>query len=420
MKQKVILSGLICIVTIGMIIGGFWHLNPSPTRTFQQFEPKTQKTTDPTPAEFLIDRIEHPVPETVIYPRTTVELRAWFSEATEENLPRIFVDKLPDDFAEQGDKDLFAQVISALILRENENILKERAILTLLRQKQQKEEPWTAKETEFFNQLVTKYDSKSRKVPSAQMADLITKVNCIPPMTAVVQAAEATDWGKVNLDSPYDQIGWLDRKTYDRIPFNSLTEATAAYAREMNGMPPLDYWRISRANLNSRGYTDVGYRVLRWLGDYKMEDPDYTDKLHLRAAELGYEIPDTIGFLPRNPITFDKGEIMINHHSYAVEEARTREQRLRGLMFRTNIPEQTGMVFWGDKPQKIAIWMKNTFVPLDIVFFDENNTIIHILENVPPLDETPRGPEESAMGFVEFPAGTVQKDALKIGDKIKF
>ena len=89
-------------------------------------------------------------------------------------------------------------------------------------------------------------------------------------------------------------------------------------------------------------------------------------------------------------------------------------------MFRTKIPENTGMIFLESQPKKLSVWMKNTFLPLDILFFNGDKKITKILTNLKPLDETPFQSDEPVLGFVELPAGTVQKNKIEIGDKIKF
>lgn len=369
---------------------------------------------------FLIKKINTPVKGQIITPKTTHELRSWFSQSIGTKIPRLFVTNLPIDFAEQGDKDLFAKVISALILRENERVLKERAVLILLKNKLERDENLSETETDFFNSLVDKYDSKARKTVSAQIADLIPKLDIIPPMTAVMMAAEATDWGKKNLSSPFGQMGWLDNKTYAPIPFNSWIDATESYALEMNGMPPLEGWRVMRSNLRGKEYTDVGFRILRWMSDYKPEDMYYKEKLHKRAEELGYEIFDTLSFLKEKDFQGKTDKITINKKDFIIEFATTKEQLEYGLMFRSELKDGYGMVFLYPEPITAGVWMKNTFIPLDVLFFNEQNEITSILENLEPLNETPRMAEVPVKGFIELPAGTAKKYQINVGDKIRF
>lgn len=412
MKTKIFFVVIMSVLLLGLVFG---ILNKERQKTVME---KTPLKTDAV--AFLIDKINAPVKGQEITPKTTRELRAWFSEANDRQLPRLFVTKLPDDFAEQGDKNLFAKVVSALILRENERVLKERAVLILLKNKLLKGEQWRVFETNFFNDLVDKYDSKARKEVTAQIEDLQMKLDTIPPMLAVIQAAEATDWGRKNLSAPFEQTGWIDRKTYAPILFDSWIAATESYVLEMNGMPPLEGWRVMRSNLRGQGYENIGFRMLRWMSDYKQEDPLYKEKLHKRAEELGYEIPDSLSFQKEKKLGYETGKITINKKTFSVEIAKNPEQLAYGLMFRQQLLPDTGMVFLYPNPQRAGVWMKNTFIPLDVLFFDKQNRIIQILENLNPLDETPRMTEVPVRGFIELPAGSVQKYQIKKGDEVRF
>lgn len=370
------------------------------------------------PIAFLMDRINQPIPGIVIRPKTTAELKKWFQEADRDHVPRVFVDQMPVDFKTEGNQKLFAQVISALILRENEKIIKERAILALLAAKSPDGEKWTQKERDFFNDLIKRYDSRAKKTVSAGIADLAVKVHPIPPLVGVLQAAEATDWGKKSWDSPFGQTGWLNKETYALLPFKSLIRATESYVTEMNGLPPLNLWRHTRSEGIKAGSSDIGYSVLRWLGDYKQDDPEYAEKLIWRSGELEQEVPDNLSFI--KPVQLAVGPVKIGTHTFQMEFAKTTTERKRGLMFRTFVPPDTGMIFINEAARPMGVWMRNTFVPLDVLFFDQDKKVIGILEDLRPLDETPHRSVKPALGMVELPAGTVQKHNIKIGEKIVF
>src|SRR4051812_18589529 len=68
----------------------------------------------------------------------------------------------------------------------------------------------------------------------------------------------------------------------------------------------------------------------------------------------------------------------------ALEVARTEPERARGLMFRTALAEQAGMIFLFERPGIYPFWMKNTLIPLDMVWTDTAGTITWIAEHVPP------------------------------------
>ncbi|AGT07879.1 hypothetical protein JCM7686_0770 [Paracoccus aminophilus JCM 7686] len=75
--------------------------------------------------------------------------------------------------------------------------------------------------------------------------------------------------------------------------------------------------------------------------------------------------------------------------SISVEIADTEAERARGLMFREHLGEKEGMLFIYDSPRPVAFWMKNTVIPLDMVFLDARGVIRLIHSNARPHDETP-------------------------------
>jgi uncharacterized membrane protein (UPF0127 family) len=106
-----------------------------------------------------------------------------------------------------------------------------------------------------------------------------------------------------------------------------------------------------------------------------------------------------------------------------IEIARTPMERSRGLMFRTELPEDHGMLFIFDQPGKNQFWMKNTLIPLDILWMDDRKRIIHIEYQVPPckLDPCPiYGPSSDSRYVLEVQAGVVHKRGLRIGMPLQF
>ena len=104
-----------------------------------------------------------------------------------------------------------------------------------------------------------------------------------------------------------------------------------------------------------------------------------------------------------------------------VEVPDDREEFARGLMFRTHLPWNAGMLFAYDDEETRRFWMKNTLIPLDMVFFDSSSKIIDIKENVPPCkqEECPTYPsKEPAQYVLEVNAGFVQEKGIKLGDRL--
>lgn len=75
--------------------------------------------------------------------------------------------------------------------------------------------------------------------------------------------------------------------------------------------------------------------------------------------------------------------------TFEVEIADTVAARAQGLMYRRSLPAGEGMLFIYESPEPVSFWMRNTLIPLDLVFMDERGVIRHIHRNARPLDETP-------------------------------
>lgn len=80
-------------------------------------------------------------------------------------------------------------------------------------------------------------------------------------------------------------------------------------------------------------------------------------------------------------------KIEIGDKEYNVEVARTEEEKIKGLQEKESLGENEGMLFIYDEPQELAFWMKDTAIPLDIVFIDEDGEVISVQQGQ-PYDET--------------------------------
>ena len=213
-----------------------------------------------------------------VSPKTTKELEELFKDSDKE-LPRIFVKKLPSDFAEKGNKKLYSKILAALILRENEQILNERILFSLLKEKFNKGEKWTKQEEAYFNYLVNKYDAIVLKTISSKIADLSLKIDEIPPSLAVAQSALDTDFGKNNAESPFGQMAWLDNQTYAPVKYENLSDAVKEYVKEMNSTPNYDDWRETRFRKTYQQTPKASYHMASNLRTYRPEDVLYVRKI---------------------------------------------------------------------------------------------------------------------------------------------
>jgi len=115
--------------------------------------------------------------------------------------------------------------------------------------------------------------------------------------------------------------------------------------------------------------------------------------------------------------------IKVNDKEIYVEIADEPDEYDRGLMFRDKLADNAGMWFIFENEAARAFWMKNTFIPLDIIFVDSDLNIAQILENVEPCLADPCTTYSSEMPVqyvLEVNAGFTDANNLKIGDRIEF
>jgi hypothetical protein len=108
---------------------------------------------------------------------------------------------------------------------------------------------------------------------------------------------------------------------------------------------------------------------------------------------------------------------------YRLELARTPEEQAQGLMFRESLPEKTGMLFlFGDKSVH-RFWMKNTMIPLDMVWMDADGRVLFVSADTPPCKADPcssYGPESPAAMVLEIAGGKAAKEKIGIGSVLRF
>jgi hypothetical protein len=97
---------------------------------------------------------------------------------------------------------------------------------------------------------------------------------------------------------------------------------------------------------------------------------------------------------------------------------RTDEERARGLMFRKELPEGRGMLFDFHPEQSVSMWMKNTLIPLDMIFIKADGRILRIAENTQVESEKIISSGGPVRGVLEVIAGTAKKLGIKPGDRV--
>jgi len=119
---------------------------------------------------------------------------------------------------------------------------------------------------------------------------------------------------------------------------------------------------------------------------------------------------------PLQPLTLstDKGRFV-----FSVELADTNRRRDIGLMCRTRVSPDRGMLFDFGKPtDDVAFWMHNTLVPLDIVFIRADGRVLSIARNARPLDDTPLPAGGTVRGVLEIAGGRAAQIGLLPGDRV--
>jgi hypothetical protein len=120
---------------------------------------------------------------------------------------------------------------------------------------------------------------------------------------------------------------------------------------------------------------------------------------------------------PRSTLTITRTDGAVQ--TFDVEVATTPEQLEYGLMFRRSVPRDSGMLFIFGHPLIASFWMKNTFIPLDMLFVRQNGTIAKIIPDTKPFDLTPLWSNEPVMSVIELNGGEAAQRGIKAGDKVR-
>ena len=124
-----------------------------------------------------------------------------------------------------------------------------------------------------------------------------------------------------------------------------------------------------------------------------------------------------IGAAAAQPLTIHAGG---STYKFEVELATTPAERAQGLMFRKAMAANAGMLFLYPSEQQVAFWMKNTLIPLDMLFLKADGSIAHIAHNAVPLDETPIDSGAPVKAVLEVKGGTAAALGIKEGDRVVY
>lgn len=122
--------------------------------------------------------------------------------------------------------------------------------------------------------------------------------------------------------------------------------------------------------------------------------------------------------------SFDRDQLVIESetgpHRFDVELAVSPQQRAQGLMFREEMAADAGMLFLYSSDQSISMWMKNTLIPLDMVFVAADGRIVHVAERAVPGSTATIASGQPARAVIELNGGTAARLKIKPGDRVLY
>jgi uncharacterized membrane protein (UPF0127 family) len=123
---------------------------------------------------------------------------------------------------------------------------------------------------------------------------------------------------------------------------------------------------------------------------------------------------------PAGAASFQPLEIVTKNgvQVFSVEMATTEQEKQTGLMYRKELADGKGMLFDFNPEQEISMWMKNTYVSLDMIFIRADGRILRIAENTEPLSTRIVSSQGPARAVLEVVAGTAQKYGIRPGDRV--
>ena len=142
------------------------------------------------------------------------------------------------------------------------------------------------------------------------------------------------------------------------------------------------------------------------------------------AAALALALLGPLAGCTAEPVRFDTAKVVLETetgpHTLSVEIARTERQRERGLMYRQELADDSGMLFLFDRDDFISMWMKNTYVSLDMIFVDRHGRVMEVVEHTTPESRAIIASAEPVRAVIEVKAGTAARLAVKPGSLVRY
>lgn len=140
-----------------------------------------------------------------------------------------------------------------------------------------------------------------------------------------------------------------------------------------------------------------------------------TNLTRLGAKNVSAPAATSAAGVPLEALTIVSGD---KRHNFQVEVMRNDQDRARGLMFRQSMPENHGMLFDFERDQMVSMWMRNTFIPLDMIFIFADGRIHRIEANTEPQNERTISSGVPVRSVLEVNAGVAARLGLKPGDRV--
>ncbi|TAK51186.1 MAG: DUF192 domain-containing protein [Gammaproteobacteria bacterium] len=175
------------------------------------------------------------------------------------------------------------------------------------------------------------------------------------------------------------------------------------------GLLPRSY-RIS-----ARGFCTEPMRALDGVGAVLLTRFDFSGLVTFPRDEA--PAPPTLAHLPREEVTVTT---RTGRHHFEAWTATNDAARARGLMFVQELPADTGMLFLFDEPHLASFWMKNTLIPLDIVFIASDGRVVNVAQETQPLSLQPIRSSAPVTMVLELAGGTAARIGLTAGDQVDY
>ncbi|PAC33711.1 hypothetical protein BWI92_00370 [Flectobacillus sp. BAB-3569] len=155
--------------------------------------------------------------------------------------------------------------------------------------------------------------------------------------------------------------------------------------------------------------------IPKLIAIFRSEDSEAGTVSSISAPAPSGVVSNEPAFKKEGELTFPKIQKKIS-----IEIADNDAETTQGLMYRKSMPDTCGMLFVFPDSQERSFWMKNTFIPLDLLFINSNKEVITIQPNRPPFSEEAIPSYKPAQYVLEVNAGFCQRNGIKQGDKISF